>query len=399
MRELNKIFFGDRVLWVLLGLIALFSFLPIYSSSSNLVHVIGNGTSSGYLLKHLFIIGMGFVLMFFTHKIPYKYFKGISILLIPLSIILLIYTATQGNIIDGSNANRWLRIPIIGVSFQTSTFSSLVLMVYVANYLSKSKNHKLVFDILPFWLPVYIIVMLILPSNFSSAFLLFFMVLTSCFISGYKLKNIFIILLFSFLSFAIFIGVIKIYPDIMPNRVDTWQSRIESFINENETKQESYQIERSKIAIASGEFFGLGAGKSVMKNFLPQSSSDFIYAIIIEEYGSVGGIILIILYLLILFRILVISHRAQSLFGKLLTICVGLPIIFQSFLNIGVALQVFPITGQTLPMISSGGTSVWITCLSFGIILSVSSFYTNSFPENELEVKNDNPLKILSETV
>ena len=399
MRELNKIFFGDRVLWVLLGLIALFSFLPIYSSSSNLVHVIGNGTSSGYLLKHLFIIGMGFVLMFFTHKIPYKYFKGISILLIPLSIILLIYTATQGNIIDGSNANRWLRIPIIGVSFQTSTFSSLVLMVYVANYLSKSKNHKLVFDIIPFWLPIYVILMLILPSNFSSAFLLFFMVLTSCFISGYKLKNIFIILLFSFLSFAIFIGVIKIYPDIMPNRVDTWQSRIESFINENETKQESYQIERSKIAIASGEFFGLGAGKSVMKNFLPQSSSDFIYAIIIEEYGSVGGIILIILYLLILFRILVISHRAQSLFGKLLTICVGLPIIFQSFLNIGVALQVFPITGQTLPMISSGGTSVWITCLSFGIILSVSSFYTNSFPENELEVKNDNPLKILSETV
>ena len=399
MRELNKIFFGDRVLWVLLGLIALFSFLPIYSSSSNLVHVIGNGTSSGYLLKHLFIIGMGFVLMFFTHKIPYKYFKGISILLIPLSIILLIYTATQSNIIDGSNANRWLRIPIIGVSFQTSTFSSLVLMVYVANYLSKSKNHKLVFDIIPFWLPIYVIVMLILPSNFSSAFLLFFMVLTSCLISGYKLKNLFIIILFSFLSFAIFIGVIKIYPDIMPNRVDTWQSRIESFINENETKQESYQIERSKIAIASGEFFGLGAGKSVMKNFLPQSSSDFIYAIIIEEYGSMGGIILIILYLLILFRILVISHRAQSLFGKLLTICVGLPIIFQSFLNIGVALQVFPITGQTLPMISSGGTSVWITCLSFGIILSVSSFYTNLFPENELEVKNDNPLKILSETV
>ncbi len=337
--------------------------------------------------------------MFFTHKIPYKYFKGISILLIPLSIILLIYTATQGNIIDGSNANRWLRIPIIGVSFQTSTFSSLVLMVYVANYLSKNKNHKIVFDIIPFWLPVYIIVMLILPSNFSSAFLLFFMVLTSCFISGYKLKNLLIIILFSFLSFTIFIGVIKIYPDIMPNRIDTWQSRIESFINKNETKQESYQIERSKIAIASGEFLGLGAGKSVMKNFLPQSSSDFIYAIIIEEYGSMGGIILIILYLLILFRILVISHRAQSLFGKLLTICVGLPIIFQSFLNIGVALQVFPITGQTLPMISSGGTSAWMTCLSFGIILSVSSYYTNLISENELEGNNDNPLKILSETV
>ena len=185
----------------------------------------------------------------------------------------------------------------------------------------------------------------------------------------------------------------------MPNRIDTWQSRIESFINKNGKKQESYQIERSKIAIASGEFLGLGAGKSVMKNFLPQSSSDFIYAIIIEEYGSMGGIILIILYLLILFRILIISHRAQSLFGKLLTICVGLPIIFQSFLNIGVALQVFPITGQTLPMISSGGTSAWMTCLSFGIILSVSSYYTNLISENELEGNNDNPLKILSETV
>jgi len=399
MKELYKIFCGDKVLWVLLGLIALFSFLPIYSSSSNLVHVIGNGTSFGYLLKHLFIIGIGFVLMFYTHKIPYKYFKGISVLLIPLSIILLIYTATQGNIIDGSNANRWLRIPIIGVSFQTSTFSSLVLMIYVANYLSKNKNHKLSLDIIPFWLPIFVIVMLILPSNFSSSFLLFFMVLTACFIGGYRLKNLFIIILISLLSLTIFIGVVKIYPDIMPNRVDTWQSRIESFINRNDTKQENYQIERAKIAIASGQFLGLGAGKSVMKNFLPQSSSDFIYAIIIEEYGSVGGIILIILYLLILFRILVISHKAKSLFGKLLTICVGLPIIFQSFLNIGVALQVFPITGQTLPMISSGGTSAWMTCLSFGIILSVSSYYTNLFSEIELNENNDNPLKILSETI
>jgi len=249
MKELYKIFCGDKVLWVLLGLIALFSFLPIYSSSSNLVHVIGNGTSFGYLLKHLFIIGIGFVLMFYTHKIPYKYFKGISVLLIPLSIILLIYTATQGNIIDGSNANRWLRIPIIGVSFQTSTFSSLVLMIYVANYLSKNKNHKLSLDIIPFWLPIFVIVMLILPSNFSSSFLLFFMVLTACFIGGYRLKNLFIIILISLLSLTIFIGVVKIYPDIMPNRVDTWQSRIESFINRNDTKQENYQIERAKIAI------------------------------------------------------------------------------------------------------------------------------------------------------
>ena len=218
-----------------------------------------------------------------------------------------------------------------------------------------------------------------------------------CFIGGYSFKYLSIILISFFLFFLLFVSLAKSFPDLIPNRVDTWISRIESFNSSSDLGSESYQVERAKIAIASGYIFGLGAGKSVMKNFLPQSSSDFIYAIIVEEYGSIGGIILIILYLLLLFRIIVITHKAESTFGKLLTICVGIPIIFQAFINIGVALEIFPVTGQTLPMISSGGTSAWMTCISFGIILSVSSYYSNE----RIKIRNqdNNPLHILSETI
>ena len=179
-----------------------------------------------------------------------------------------------------------------------------------------------------------------------------------------------------------FILIAKSFPELIPNRIDTWVSRIENFSSSTESGSESYQVERAKIAISTGEIFGLGAGKSVMKNFLPQSSSDFIYAIIVEEYGLIGGVFVIILYLLLLFRILVVSYKAKSFFGKLITISVGLPIIIQAFLNIGVAVNIFPVTGQTLPLISSGGTSVWMTCISFGIILSVSSFYLNDEKNN-----------------
>ena len=178
-------------------------------------------------------------------------------------------------------------------------------------------------------------------------------------------------------------------------RVDTWTSRIESFLGNGNSK-EDYQIEKAKIAIASGYINGLGPGKSIQKNFLPQSSSDFIFAIIIEEYGLFGGLLLLFLYLLLLFRIVIVSQKADTIFGKLLTVGVGLPIIFQALVNMGVAVELFPVTGQTLPLISSGGTSIWVTCLAIGIILSVSA--------KREEIKNDlegsqNPLEILSETI
>ena len=200
-------------------------------------------------------------------------------------------------------------------------------------------------------------------------------------------------LISSFL-FTILILLAIQYPEKAPDRLGTWINRVENYYNPSLSKDGNYQIERAKIAIASGGITGLGVGKSVMKNFLPQSSSDFIYAIIVEEFGLVGGIALILLYLLLLYRIVVISYKANSSFGKLTVIGLGIPIITQAFVNIGVALEVLPVTGQNLPMISSGGTSAWVTCIAMGIILSVSS---NVKSNNDLKVENNNPLKVLSE--
>ena len=392
MLELLK---GDKVLWGILALLAIFSFLPIFSSSTNLVYVVGKGTPWGYFFKHFIILAVGFLLMFSIHKIPYDYFKGISILMIPVVILLLIYTLSQGTLISGANASRWIKIPIIGVSFQTSTFASVVLMVYSARYLSKLKTEKLSFksSFLQFWFPVFIIVLLILPSNLSTAILLFSMVLMLAYLACYPIKYLVSVIIFGLISLFIFIVVAKTFPEIFPNRIDTWVNRIENF-KTGESSDGNYQLSRAKTAIISGKIFGLGAGKSRMKNFLPQSSSDFIYAIIVEEFGLVGGIALILLYLLLLYRIVVISYKANSSFGKLTVIGLGIPIITQAFVNIGVALEVLPVTGQNLPMISSGGTSAWVTCIAMGIILSVSSNVKSNY---DLKVENNNPLIVLSE--
>ena len=382
---------GDRVLWCIISLLVIFSFLPVFSASSNLAYVIGKGTPIGYLIKHFIIMSFGFSLLFAVHRIPYSYFKGISVLMMPIVFILLIYTALQVNIINGAIANRWIEIPIIGFSFQTSTFASIILMIYVAHYMSKSDNSylRLKTSFWLLWLPVVSMVMLIFPSNFSTAFILLFMVIVQVFIAGYPSKYLFYILGFCVTMIFIFFLLVKSFPEIIPNRIDTWVSRVENF--RSGKVDGNYQIERAKIAIVSGGIYGQGAGKSVMKNFLPQSSSDFIYAIIVEEYGLVGGLILILLYLLLLFRIVVIVHKTTSLFGKLLVIGLGIPIVFQAFINIGVTLQVFPVTGQTLPLVSSGGTSAWMTFIALGIILSVSSTIQNNL------IDNDNPLAILSE--
>ncbi|MBU79772.1 MAG: cell division protein FtsW [Flavobacteriales bacterium] len=387
--KINSFFRGDIVLWCIITLLAIFSFLPVFSASSNLAFVIGKGTPMGYLSKHFIIMTFGFLLVYVFHKIPFIYFKGISVLMIPVVFVLLIYTATQGNIISGSNANRWIQIPVIGFSFQTSSLASMVLMMYIAHYISKNQNNIIKFggSFWSLWLPVIGILVLIFPSNFSTAIILFSMVIMLLFVGGYPLKYLFFISTSVLLVFIFFVFTAKAFPDVIPNRVDTWANRITNF-NSGE-KSENYQIERSKIAIASGGIYGKGAGKSVMKNFLPQSSSDFIYAIIIEEYGLIGGVILIILYMLLLFRILVIFHKSESLFGKLLVVGLGVPIVFQAFVNIGVTVQLFPVTGQTLPLVSSGGTSAWMNFIAIGIILSVS----NSIKR----VNIDNPLFILSE--
>ncbi|MDG1711087.1 MAG: FtsW/RodA/SpoVE family cell cycle protein [Flavobacteriaceae bacterium] len=390
---------GDKVLWGILALLAIFSFLPVFSASSNLAYVVGRGTPWGYLIKHFVILSIGFVLMFSVHKIPYNYFKGISILMLPVVVLLLVYTASQVTVIDGANASRWIRIPFIGLSFQTSTLASVVCMVYTATFFSKYKDQLGSFknSLIRLWLPIFIVVLLIFPSNLSTAALLFLMVLIVSFVAGYPIKYLLAICGTGLAAVLLFFLLVKVFPGVFPNRVDTWMSRVENF-RSGESTDGNYQIERAKTAIVTGKIFGVGAGKSRMKNFLPQSSSDFIYAIIVEEFGLIGGIGLIILYLLLLFRIVVISFKATDVFGKLVVIGLGIPIIFQAFINMGVALQILPVTGQTLPMISSGGTSAWMTCIAMGIILSVS--IKKELIQEELVDENSNesnPISILSE--
>tara|TARA_R110000765_G_scaffold69263_3_gene134175 strand:- start:1548 stop:2720 length:1173 start_codon:yes stop_codon:yes gene_type:complete len=385
---------GDKAIWAVVALLALFSFLPVYSASSNLVYVVGNGTTIGYLVKHAILLLMGFGIIYGVHRIPTHFFKGLSLIAMPVVLLLLLYTLAQGQVIDGANASRWIRIPIVGFTFQTSNLAAVVLMIYVARYLTKIKDKTISFkeSILPLWLPVFLVIVLILPANFSTAAIIFSMVLLLCFIGGYPFKYLLGIVGAGILSLTLFILTAKAVPDLFPNRVDTWMSRIESFSNPEDTEAD-YQIEKAKIAIATGGLVGNGAGKSVMKNFLPQSSSDFIYAIIVEEYGLLGGFVLMFFYLLLLFRIVVVANSNGTVFGKLLVLGVGLPIVFQALINMAVAVELFPVTGQTLPLISSGGTSSWMTCLAIGIILSASNKHVQSEPE---EIDETNPLEVLS---
>ncbi|WP_373057070.1 FtsW/RodA/SpoVE family cell cycle protein [Zunongwangia sp. H14] len=393
---------GDKVIWATAGLLAIFSFLPVYSASSNLAYLHGDGGTFHYLVVHFFHLLLGFCLLFAVHRVPYNYFRGLSILLLPVIIVLLVYTVAQGTIIGGAYASRWVQIPVLGVTFQTSTLAAVVLMVYVARYLSKITEKTVTFKetILPLWLPVFLILALILPANFSTAAIIFAMTLVLMFIGGYPVKYLAAIMAAGFLMLTMFILTAKAFPGVLPSRVDTWASRIDSFTSDEDTEAD-YQIEKAKIAIARGGIAGTGIGKSVQRNFLPQSSSDFIYAIIVEEMGLIGAFGVMFAYLLLLFRIVIVATKANTVFGKLVVMGVGMPIVFQALVNMAVAVELFPVTGQTLPLISSGGTSIWMTCMALGIILSVSAKREEIKEAEAHEHGNDeeNPLDILSEAI
>ena len=376
--SLSKIINGDKVLLAIVMILAIFSFLPIFSASSNLSYGIGGSSPLFYLIKHFIILLFGFVLMITIQKIPFKNYRWISILLLPIGLFLLIYTASQGTMISGANASRWINIPIIGVSFQSSSLASIILLTYVAHYLAKYDLKKIEFSktVVPLWAPIFIYIFLILPSNFSTAVLLFLSIILTLFVSGYPFRHLFKIVAFLVVFFMFFLTIVKAYPDKFTNRVDTWVSRIENFKSAKNIDA-NYQIERSKAAIINGGLFGVGVGKSVMKYELPQSSSDFIFAIIVEEFGVIVGGLLIILYLLMLFRVLVIVHKVDNKFGQILVTALGLYIMIQAFTNISVSTQVIPVTGQNLPLVSSGGSAAWITCICLGMILSVSSSINN----------------------
>ncbi len=389
---------GDKVIWAVVGLLALFSFLPVYSASSNLAYLYGDGSTLPYLLKHFAHLLLGFAILYGVHRIPYHYFRGLSIIALPVVLILLLVTLAQGATIEGANASRWIRVPFVGVTFQTSTLASVVLLTYVARYLSRIKDKEITFKetLLPLWLPVFVVLALILPANFSTTAIIFAMVVILAFIGGYPIRYLGIILGAGAVSLLLFVGFAKVSNiDSLMVKVNTWENRITNYFDDEDTEAD-YQIEKAKIAIASGGVTGLGPGKSIQKNFLPQSSSDFIYAIIVEEFGLFGALFLMFLYLLLLFRLVIVAHKSSSAFGKLVVIGVGLPIVFQALINMAVAVELFPVTGQTLPLISSGGTSIWMTCLALGMVLSVSAKREASLKEMDTI---ENPLDILSEAL
>ena len=378
---------GDKIIWIVVLSLSIFSFLPVYSASSNF----GVNLIFSSVFKHVAIIFIGIIIMYATHLIDYKYLRGLSLIILPLAILLLFITALQGNEVDGANASRWISIPLINISFQPSSIASIFLLIYISNYISKNREKKLNFSnsFVKLWLPILLVVMLVLPSNFSTAFMIFSLCLILIFIGQYPIKNILLIVLSIVILATSFVGLSKKYPEMLPNRVDTWSNRIENFINPSIDNDANYQINRAKAAIATGSLFGVGAGKSSMKYILPQSTSDFIFSIITEEYGLFVSIIILLLYIILLFRIVIIAYKAKNSFGQLVSLAVGLPIVFQALINMGVAVQLFPVTGQPLPLISTGGTSIWTTFFAFGVLLSVSRNNQLEFSELNLNELNN----------
>lgn len=389
MNIIQKILVGDKYLIAFVMLLAIFSLLPGFSASSSIEYAAQTGTVFGQFGKQLAFLIIGLAIMFAMQLVDYKYIGGFAVIGLPIVVGLLLWTLLQGTQIDGANASRWLKIPGIPITLQTSTLAGVVLMVYVARYLTLIRNKKVTFaeTLVYLFLPVLAVVGLIFPANGSTAIILFAMVMLLLFIGGFPIKYLMVIGGVLIFSGSLFIYGALNYGDKMPNtRVHTWKNRIERFVNPSDNSLEEWQETNAKAAIVEGGQFGKGPGKSAIKHTLPQASSDFIYAVIVEEYGSIGGIVLIFLFMLILFRIIIIATKIHTHFGTLLVFAVGIPIIFQALINMGVAVGLFPTTGQPLPMVSFGGTSLWITCMSFGIILSVSR-HIKSKEELEKETK------------
>jgi cell division protein FtsW len=377
MKELIQNLKGDKAIWAFIAFLAIVSFMPVFSASSNLAYANhGNGSTIGFLMKHLAHIFMGFIIIYWFHKMPYHYHRAMSRPMLFFVWLLLIYTLAKGTTIAGANASRWIRLPIpfIKITFQTSTLAAIVLMVFTARYLAKERKEAITFkaSIIDLWIPVFITVGLILPGNFSTAALIFSMVLMLVFIGKYPLKYIANIIGLAVCGLALFILIHHAFPDNkFFGRAETWENRTKNFF-QDVPNEDDYQIEKAKIAIASGGTTGLGPGKSIQKNFLPQSSSDFIYAIIVEEYGLVGGLSILFIYLILFIRFIIAANKANTVFGRLLVIGLGFPMIFQAMINMAVAVELLPVTGQNLPLISSGGSSIWMTCMALGIIIAVT---------------------------
>lgn len=382
MSFIDKYIKGDKVVWSVVLLLAILSVLAVYSSIVTLAYKYKGGDTLYYLFKHAVILIVGFGLMILAHNVKFKYYSRISQVALYLSIPLLLLTLITGANIN--DASRWLVIPVINQTFQTSDLAKLALIMYLARLLSKRQHQIKDFKeaFVPIMIPVMLVCGLILPANFSTAAMLFTTSLIIMFIGRINIKYILSLIGIGVGTLLILLLIGKSNPNLLP-RMGTWAKRIETFTGEG-SKDANYQADQAKIAIATGGPFGKGPGGSTQRNFLPHPYSDFIYAIILEEYGIIGGIFVIILYLILFFRGIRIASNSEQTFGSLLAIGLSFSLVFQAMINMAVAVNLFPVTGQPLPLVSMGGTSIWFTCLAIGIILSVSKKSESS----KSEIKN-----------
>lgn len=356
---------GDRWIWIIITLLSMISIMVVYSATGAIAYKKGVSVEKYLLFKHVIFVLLGVVMIYIAHLLDYKYYAGISKILMIITIPLLFYTAIFGANLN--NASRWVQVPIIGLTFQTSDLAKLSLITFLARMLTrKQENIKDVKNaFLPIMGSVVVVFGLIAWANLSTGLMLFGVSILLLIIGRISIKQIAMVCAAGavMLTLLIFIGP----------RADTWQSRIKTFMHpEKQDSDKTYQSDHSKIALATGGVLGKGPGNSTERNFLPHPYSDFIFAIIIEEYGTVGGLVVIILYLTLLYRCVLIVNRSPKAFGALLAAGLSFSLTIQAFANMAVAVGLGPVTGVPLPLVSMGGTSMIFTSIAFGIILSVS---------------------------
>ncbi len=380
---------GDKTIWALVVLLTLVSLLAVYSATGSLAYKNYKGNTEIYLFKQIAFILAGILVIYFAHLVNYTFYSRIAGIAFIVSLVLLFYTLFFG--VKMNEGSRWIRLPLINMTMQTSDLAKLALFMYLARLLSKKqlviKDFKKGF--LPVITPVAITCMLIAPANLSTALLLGASCMLLLFIGRVKTKHLLmtaglavIPIIFLITAAVVRHGkekkeetvlVAKNKPSTLFGRVDTWIGRMESFIYGNkETDNDAYQVNQAKIAIANGGVFGVGPGNSTTRDYLPQAYNDFIYAIIIEEYGLVGGAFIVFVYLVFLYRCIRIFKRCPFAFGAFLALGLSFTLAIQAVANMAVTVNLFPVTGVTLPLVSMGGTSFIFTCLAIGIILSVA---------------------------
>ena len=376
---------GDRVIWAIVILLTLASLLLVYSSTGSLAYRMSKSTES-YLFKQLAFIILGIIVIYWAHRINYTLYSKVAKLLFIVAIPLLLYTLFFG--VQLNAGSRWIKLPVINMTFQTSDLAKLALFMYMSRMLSKKQQviKDLKKGFLPIIMPVAIICLLIAPANLSTAILIGGTSIMLMFIGRVSTKHILVtigiaaipvifLVLIAVSAYDKQAGESKKLPAIISSgRIPTWISRIQTFIysNKEDDNEKMYQTNQANIAIANGGVLGVGPGNSQARNFLPHSYSDFIYAIIIEEYGLVGGVAVLCIYLLFLYRCIRIYRKCPYAFGAFLALALSFMLVIQAMANMAVNVSLFPNTGVTLPLISMGGSSFLFTCLSIGIILSVA---------------------------